>query len=94
MGVFGEEAAVDAYAFAVRDVLDERHEFLELGRPGSLDGVRTCGDDKIGILEGREVAGFAVEFKRQGSVYGFTVDGVTGQSYGSHISICICSQYP
>ena len=76
---------MDAYAFAVRDVLDERHEFLELGRPGVVDGVRTCGDEEVGILEGREVAGFAVEFKRQGTVYGFAVDGVTGQGYGFHM---------
>ena len=85
---------MDADAFAVRDVLDERHEFLELGRPGSLDGVRTCGDEEVGILEGREGAGFAVEFKRQGSGYGFTLCRLSDQSYGFHISICICSQYP
>ena len=54
---------MDADAFAVRDVLDDRQQFLELRRPSPLDGVRTCGDEIVGILEGREGAGFAVKLE-------------------------------
>ena len=61
--MFGERSSVDADSFAVRDVLDERQEFLKSGRPGPLDGVRTCGDEVVGIFERREGVLFAVKLE-------------------------------
>ena len=61
--MFGECSAVDADSFAVRDVLDERQEFLKSGRPSPLDGVRTYRDEVVGILEGREGVLFAVKLE-------------------------------
>ena len=43
---------MDAYPFSVGHVFQDRQEFLELLRVGTLEGVRSCGDDKIRILEG------------------------------------------
>ena len=63
LGVFREGAAVDAYAGTFGDVEDFGQRFLELGRPGVLDGVRTCGDEVVGVLEGREGAGNTVKLE-------------------------------
>ena len=54
---------MDAYSFAVRDVLDERQEFLKSGRPSPLDGVRTFRDEVVGVFEGREGVLFAVKLE-------------------------------
>ena len=75
---------MDADSFAVRDVLDERQEFLKSGRPSPLDGVRTYRDEVVGILEGREGVLFAVKFKGECPGYGVTVNWLSDQSYGSH----------
>ena len=85
---------MDADSFSVRDVLDERQEFLKSGRPSPLDGVRPFGDEVVGIFKGREGALGAVHLKGEGSGYGFTLCRLSGQSYGSHILICIYSRYP
>ena len=61
--MFGERSSVDADTFAVRYVLDERQQFLESGRPSPLDGVRTCGDEVVGIFERREGVLFAVKLE-------------------------------
>ena len=61
--MFGDRAAVDADSFAVRDVLDERQEFLKSGRPSPLDGVRTFRDEVVGVFEGREGVLFAVKLE-------------------------------
>ena len=72
---------MDADAFSVGYILQDRQEFLELIRVGALEGVRPCGDDKIRILEGRDgdifllsvAAGVLREGQYDRTSYGVTV---------------------
>ena len=50
-GVLGDDAGMDSDAFSVGHVTDLRHVFAELGRPSHLEGVRTFGDEVVGVLE-------------------------------------------
>ena len=71
-----------AYALAIGNA-DEGEELLELRRPCSLDGVRSCGDEEIGVFERglREGLEFVVAVKHlegHRAVYGFTLFFLAG----------------
>lgn len=79
--MFWERAAVDSYALAFGHLIDERQEFLELKRVRTFEGVRTSGDDKIGVLEGLDgdvlflavAAGVLREWEKHLAVHGVTL---------------------
>ena len=55
---------MDTDAFTVGDVEYLGQVFLELRRPGEVEGVRSGRDDEIGVLEGLKLYGLVAE--RQG----------------------------
>ena len=49
--MFGDGAFMDADAFAVGDLANERQLFLELGRPGTFERVCAGRDEVVRVLE-------------------------------------------
>ena len=84
LAVFGLGAHMDAYAFAVRYVPDERHELLELGRPRERDGVLAGGDDEIGVLEGGVLEFRSPDGEAHDAGYGFALRMLALERYGCH----------
>ena len=89
-GVFGDGAAVDAYAGSVGYVIEDGQELLELGRPCAFDGVCSCGDEEIGVFERglREGLEFVIPVKhREGhrALDGFTLPVGSDKFNRSHI---------
>ena len=50
-GVFGYRAFVDADAFAVGNIANERQVLFELGRPGTFERVSAGRDEEVRVLE-------------------------------------------
>ena len=50
-GVFGYRAFVNADAFAVGNITNERQVLFELGRPGTFERVSAGRDEEVRVLE-------------------------------------------
>ena len=51
--MFGFGAEVDTDAFTVGYVTNLRHHLAELGRPRHSEGVRSRGNEEVGVFQGR-----------------------------------------
>ena len=63
-GVFGYSALMDADAFAVGNIANERQVLFELGRPGTFKRVSAGRDEEVRIFEGSAGGRFILERDR------------------------------
>ena len=84
--VFRFGAHMDAYAFSVRYVLDERQQLLKLRRPRERDGVFAGGDDVIGVFEGGILEFCSPDGEAHDARYGFALRRLALERYGCHCS--------
>ena len=63
-GVFGYSAFVNADAFAVGNIANERQVLFELGRPGTFERVCSGRDEEVRIFEGSAGGRFILERDR------------------------------
>jgi hypothetical protein len=66
----------DAFSFGY--FLNDGKQFLELGRPRSVEGVCPCRNDKVGILDSRVREGSLADWESDGSVNGFAYLALAG----------------
>ena len=75
--VFGDGALMDADAFAVGNLANERQEFLELGRPCSVERVCAGRYDVVRILECLGATRLFLEGDRHDARHCFALRGIS-----------------
>ena len=90
LAVLGHRALMDADSFAVRDVLYERQELLELRRPGSAERVCSCGNEEVRVLDGRAVPALIADRDSNCSRHCFARRGISVECYCDHCYYDIC----